>query len=535
VSTRRRKNRKIGKGVTPANLSHLSMPPEVLRDLAKRELHIQQARHDVNAFNEYVLPVPKGVDRLRQGRIHREWHRFCDQHQFMMIIAPRLHWKTQQMLGRVLYTLGQDVNEIIKVVCASDKKAIKRLTFVRNLLKNSDELHRVFPHLDLARAIEENKHMITLERSFRATEPTVEALGITSSGTGDRATGILADDVVDRRNSITLPKTRESIKDSWDDWINLLPPGGWLWYLATLWHRSDLTHLLMESSDYAVARYDIVMPGYSSRVTLPDGTVRLSEKPLWGSKDKGPWTKDALEARRRKMTPRQFLRSFSNEPMADGEMKVKPEWIRYHTQPPPSDWPHIVSLDLASAQTATADYTGVTIAALNPDKPHIKVVDSFRLKITFPEKVKLVQWLRKRYRPAYVLIEKAAGGRELAEHLIVNHAIGVQGVPPRGGKGARLEASSSFIENGMVTFPRSLHPEADRAPDRGCLISEILGYGMVSTDDLMDSFTQLVLWTTTVYDQFVPGESAEDYDYDDDLDDDERDPSDDGESCVLLV
>ena len=148
--------------------------PEFLRALARRKAHIEEARHDVNNFIEYVFERPDGRP-ARQGRIHREWQQLADMHARLMIVAPRHHWKTGQAQGRTLFKLGRNVNELIKLLCQSDKKAIKRLSEIRTHLKDNDSLHRVFPHLHINRCVEINKHMVTFERQRRSLTVTIAA------------------------------------------------------------------------------------------------------------------------------------------------------------------------------------------------------------------------------------------------------------------------------------------------------------------------------------------------------------------------
>jgi phage terminase large subunit-like protein len=518
---------KLTKGRVTATAS-----PEILRVLARRQQHVEEARHDVNAFIEYVMKDDDGVTPIHQGTMHREWHALADQHKRLMIIAPRHHGKTFQSVGRAMFKIGRNTNELIKFICASDKKAIKRLASIRTYMKDSPELHRVFPHLHIDRAVEWNKHMITLERTRKAPEPTIEALGITSSGTGDRATGLLVDDAVDRRNSITLPRTRETIKESWDDWYNLLGHDSWMLWISTLWHNSDLTHELMANPEYAVIWYEINGETFGSLVRYPDKREVTSDEPLWPAR----WGKHELAERKRVLKSRGFARSFSNRPMADSEMRVDPEWINFHRVSPADDWVRVISLDLASSQSPEADYTGVVIFAIHPERPRIKVEDAFHVKTTFPGKAELVCGLFDDYEPEYVVVERAAGGIELGEYLIKKHGIPVVGVKAHGAsKAVRLEATTPFLEAGVVTFAPHLEWASERHDDHGDLITELLRFPLYKTDDLVDAFTHGLRFITVAYEHF-----DDEDEYEDDEDTEERteddDPDGHGErSQVLLV
>lgn len=515
------------------------IPPEFLRALARREAHVAEARNNVNAFVEYVFTTPEGK-QARQGQIHREWQDLADVYQRLVVIAPRGHWKTGQFaIARPLFVLGQSPDELVKIVCQSDRKAVKRLSEIREHLKNNDSLHRVFPHLKVTGResdLEWNKHLVTVHRTRRSPDPSIEALGVTSSASGDRATYIVFDDVVDRRNAITLPRVRESIKHSFDDWINLLLPGGRVLYIATLWHHADLTHALLKNPEYSVAWYEINPDTLGSFVRLPDGTERRSDFALWGEADGGPWTREELRRRKRELGSRRFARGFSNRPTADDELRVKPEWIRFWRGAPPDHWDTVLAFDFASSQSPTADWTGVVELAVNPDAPDVSVVNAFRDKLTFPEKLALVKTLVKNKRPRWVVVELAGGGREVAEQLIRTTRLGrlVRGVKPRGSKGERLDRVTPLIERGIVTFNPELDPlrlnAKNAAEERGSVIDELTGFPIAESDDLLDALVHGLRFVSVVYDSL--DESPEDENDDPDLDERERNVEE--SSSVLL-
>jgi hypothetical protein len=406
---------------------------------------IKRARRDPNVFIEYVF---KHYDRetkthvpFVQGWMHRQWQALMGIHDRLIIVAPRSHGKTTNVVARVLWELGNDPNHIIKIVCQSNAKAVKRLTAIRTHMKNNKRLHEVFPHLS-EKAVQEqsssewNKHQVTVERTISSPDPSIEALGITSSASGDRATIIVADDVVDRRNAITLPKVRKQIKDAWDDWVNLIDgAGGKIWYICTLWHEEALTSELMKTPGWAVGWYEITN-SLGCFVELPDGRTHRASYPLWGwdpscpvhrapgdvyerpERDArcrcGAWTKPRLEARKRELGPRKFARGFSNRPITSGERVVHPDWIHWYEgdlyRGEPDDWLWYVCIDSAESIEGQAAWTGVAIGAVNPENGHVLIWDGYHEKLMFPHKVQMVKDLYKELRPEVIIIELAGGG-----------------------------------------------------------------------------------------------------------------------------
>jgi hypothetical protein len=533
-----------------AEISVPTAPAPYFADaLARKNEHIEEARRDVNCFIEYCFEhYNKKTKESRpfvQGWMHRQWQALMSIHSRLLIIAPRSHGKTNQCIARSLYELGCDANHLIKIISQSDAKAVKRLTMIRAHMKDNNRLHDVFPHLQLEEASEANKHQVTVQRSARMADPSIEALGITSSASGDRATILLADDVVDRRNSITLPKVRQQIKDAWDDWVNLLGgDGGQIWYIATLWHQAALTHDLMANSEWAVAWYEITKE-MGCLVRVPDGREHIATYPLWGWDPRckihlvptetlqddpmevsvdgaaepqpepepepepepapaktrarcqcGPWTTANLIRRRRELGPRKFARGFSNKPMSEGELKIDPKWIREYTEEPGDDWIWYMSVDTAESQGQQAAWTGIVIAAVNPENGHLRIWDAFHIKDKFPARVKLIIDLYIEHQFSLVIIERGGGGISLIEELIETTSIPLFGMPTKtkGGhsKDERLESTTPRLANGQITFAPELNPTAGLVGIvRGDLLSELLEWGTYPTKDIADAFAHL--------------------------------------------
>jgi phage terminase large subunit-like protein len=515
--------------------------------LAKRQEHIRQARHDVNSFIEYIFDRPDGRP-VSQGWMHRQWHAIADKSPRTVIVGPRGHGKTTQMLGRAMHELGNDPNHIVKLLCQADAKSVKRLASVRDHMKSNDRLHAVFPHMDMGRALEWNKHQVTIPRTIRSTEPSIEALGITSSASGDRATLLIADDVVDRRNSITLPKVREATRAAWDDWVNLLIRGRII-YICPLWHHRDLTHDLLANPEWSVAWYEIT-DSLGSYVKLPDGTRYNGTQPLWGVEEMcprhgapaarsrmghcrcGPWTLDRLTQRRRELGTTKFARGFSNRPMEAGELRIHPDWIHYWEVPPGNDWLTLIGIDLASSQGAGNDWTGICLVKVNPVTGHQRVTEARHYQLRFPEKIALVKRLYADHRPEGFVIELAAGGRELAEHLVAKTSIPVMPVKtrPGAGKAARLDRVTPLLQNGQIQFSPMLDPEGAEVNDVvGNLVKELLTFPVAAHEDIMDAFVHVSNYAQLLY----PGEMDETEPIGDDEDDEAADV-DDAYSFVAL-
>ncbi|NIO43622.1 MAG: hypothetical protein GTO41_27795 [Burkholderiales bacterium] len=449
-----------------------------------------------------------------------------------------------QAIARALHKLGNDPNQLIKFVCASDKKAGKRLHAIKENLDDNDDIHRVFPHLNSSRIPLMNKRMICVEREIRAPDPSFEAIGITSAATGDRATGLIADDAVDHRNSVMQPKMRETIREAWGDWYSLLPPGGWLFWISNLWHHLDLTHDLMANPAYAVAWYEINPETFGSLTKYPNGTKLEIDEPLWPEF----WGVEELRERKRVLKAREFARLFCLRPMKETEKRVSPAMIRPWRQPPGDDWHRIMVLDLAESQESGADPVGGVMLAVNPSSPVIKVEDAWQGYYPFPEKVKMVRTRKRNHRLRHIGAEQSAGALSLQQHL-VRYRIPLIMIPTKGQrKSIWLDEALPFLP--FIEFaPWMIAQSAEKGgsnelSEYGDVVAEILNLGSWPTDNIVDALTRGIWLVTELYEVFdgeldpLDDEDGEDPSFAtwaDDIDPDDIDAMPDDPDCRVLL
>ena len=72
--------------------------------------------------------------------------------------------------------------------------------------------------------------------------------------------------------------------------------------------------------------------------------------------------------------------------------------------------------------------------------------------------------------------------------------MGVRTVKPQGNKHMRVNRVAPHVKNGQVIFGSRLDPAALRDPNRGDLVSELLDFPLGRHDDMVDAFTQGVIW-----------------------------------------
>lgn len=318
----------------------------------------EKARNDIDTFIEYVIQDEDG-GAVEQGDLHKEWQQLFETHEKLVIVAPRDHGKTTQVVARCLWEIGRNPNIRIKIVCQSDSNAKDRLQQVKQYIEDSDEYETVFPHVHKSKSAKDwTKHSITVDRDARSKDSTLEAWGVEASSTGGRADLIIFDDIVDESNALKHPSKRESIKTKfYNVWLNQLGPEDEMIYIGTRWHQDDLTGELLERD------------GYFSKVYAIDEDFT----PLWPEK----WDKEALKKRRNEIGARAFDLGYRNEPISLEErtfdeealMNLQSSFESDRLRENHPDAPVYFGVDLAQSKRSAGSMTSIFVT---------KVIDSTR-------------------------------------------------------------------------------------------------------------------------------------------------------------
>ena len=279
------------------------------------------ARTNINAFIEYVGKDSKGV-KVVQAQIHQEIQKhidLCKSQGFQNcgILAPWGHGKTEQVsIFRTLDEIGKDKNIRTQIICNSDDNAAARVNTISNYLENDPDYHAVHP--DIRPGIKDGddwgKHKLVVERDSRSKDGTVEAYGVTTSGTGSRADLQIFDDPVDMRNAILNPALRKQVKDSIKNvWLSRLVPGGFRIYIATVWHADDYTSEIIKSKEW---KFLVMRVSEDFKYIECDSSFKGKYTiPLWSV-----WNEVSLKAQFNLLGQRAFNRGYRQQALSDEDM-----------------------------------------------------------------------------------------------------------------------------------------------------------------------------------------------------------------------
>lgn len=239
----------------PQDRPPAGIDPRILRAWAALERRKQQARDDLSVFASTVCLNQEGKPLDLSWVGHHQWYRhlsYCWTNNLRcMIVAPMNHGKTQSLIGPlVAWLIGNNPQNRIKVVCASDAAAAERVNSIKDLIE-TPTYREVFPGVKPGGKW--TAHELYVKRKGIAVDPTLHARGVETRGMGSRADVIVFDDVCDVNNSAE-PAQREKIRNRvLQLWLTRIEAGSpQVCWVGTPWHVDDATHHLMNTPGWGV-------------------------------------------------------------------------------------------------------------------------------------------------------------------------------------------------------------------------------------------------------------------------------------------
>lgn len=449
-----------------------------IRRAAERlnEVHVAQAREEFRCFLEYCYTDPVTRKPFEIQFFQDEAIDAFDKKR-SIIILPRGSGKTSIVIAYVVWSLGRNPNLRVKILCADDQTAIKRLKVIKRSIEKNSRIREIFPELKSDKSAGWADRSIFVERTIIDPEPSVEAKGIGSSTTGSRTDLLVADDIVSLENAIQKPAERAKIIDRWEDNLALCHRDSKVVYICTLYHRDDNSHKVMNSGAYHKVFYGI--KDFDS---------------IWPDRD----PESVLRDKRSTMSATAWARGYKNEPMADSDRLVKEvwfEWVPINIKKMIEDnWVFFQSYDVATKLKKKNDFFASCTGAVYPPTKEVIIVDAWHDKLTKKQQSKMVYLEYQRYRSFRILVE-IVGQESLDQRILEDYPelVGMlERVTPGNSKPQRLDAVTPFMENGHVKFAEHLNPDSPKfRPTRGNLFYELVEFP-ADNDDLADAYSQLL-------------------------------------------
>lgn len=274
--------------------------------------------------------------------------------------------------------------------------------------------------------------------------------GITSGITGNPADLMIIDDPIKNREEADSETTRNKL---WAEWLNTfksrLSAGAKVIVIMTPWHEDDLRARIM-ATEQCVTRIRLPVEAEENdpmgRSPGDPLCPELGKDKKWLEQFKAAYLADV------KYGPRAWSALYMCNPVIEGGNMVKREWWRYYD---PNEiavfGTECISVDATFKDKNTSDYVSIQVWGKLDGNYYLRY--NCKEHLDFPATVKRIKAVRTIFPNAgRVYIEDKANGSAIIQ-VLQKQMTGIIPVNPMGGKVARVNAVSPFIETGHVFLP----------------------------------------------------------------------------------
>jgi predicted phage terminase large subunit-like protein len=452
-----------------------------------RTLYLELLRNDFLAFLAFAVPI------LRQGaQLEPTWYIDALAKELWLVsrgqttrlivnMPPRSMKSTIISVAFAAFWLGH--NPSARFICASYNDTLTRaLAGDFRRLVTHKTFRELFPRFRLDPAKNTETEVRTTAGGYRL----ATTVGGTLTGRG--ADVIIVDDPLNAVNAYSA-----SERDKVNQWFDTAlvsrldrPATGIVIVVMQRLHEDDLTGHLLEKGGWKEMSLSARNIDADRRFPLMTGGSYL-----WpAGADLMPTRLPAAEQARLRasMGETAFSAQYLQRPVPLGGAIVKGEWFRTYGEPPKrGDLRFVVhSYDVATKPSQAADYSVCIVVGVSHSGDYY-VLDCRRVRVSFPDLLRLAQDLIRLLPPTHILVEEAANGTALYQELVQAHRLACQLIKPRLDKESRLHAATPAIEAGRVHLP-------ENAPWKTAFLHEVTGFPGSRHDDQVDSLSQCINW-----------------------------------------
>lgn len=422
-------------------------------------------------WNWHLDAICHHLERVRTGEITR----------LIIEVPPRSLKSIATSVVFPAFCLGRNPTSKIITASYSADLAIKHANDCRALMR-STRYRALFPGTVIGIGKDTETEFHTTGRGYRfSTSP-----GGTLTGRGGDV--LILDDIMSAKDAASDAKRKAVI-----DWyantafsrLDDKMTGAIIVVMQRL-HQNDLAGHLREQGDWTVLSLPAIAEEFQS---IPIGHGQHVDRPRGAVLHPAREPQSALDTLRSTIGTYNFSAQYQQQPIpAEGEL-IKWGWFRRHENPPPGTGYTIVqSWDIAMKAGAGNDYSVCTTWARGQTDHYL--IDVTRGRWDYPDLVRRVAEMARRFRTDTILIEDKVTGTALIQQLQQAKLIGVPNpiaCTPQADKVSRLIAESPAIEAGHVFLP-------EKADWLEPLRSEVAQFPNGSYDDQVDSISQYLNW-----------------------------------------
>lgn len=455
----------------------------------------------------YPIPNPASSSRLfTPDRLPAAWRALARvDFAFYCQYVHRGHWKRSKHLELTCnYLEAIERGDILRLILSMPPRHGKSMTVTESFpswcigrnpdwrsieVSYGDDLARGFGDRNRRKVEEFGEELFGVRLDSSARDKSDWSIaghygGMVSTGVGGAVTGkgadlLIIDDPIKNRQEADSETYRNRL---WSEWQNTLAtrlhPGARVVLVMTRWHEDDLAgRLLREHGD------EWTLVNLPALAEPDDPLGRAEGEALWPER----YDVAALAAIKTTVGARTFEALYQGHPSPQEGSIFRRGWWGTYPLPPAEQARNmrqiVLSWDCAFKDLETSDYVvGQVWGRRDADA---FLLDQVRGRLDFPATVRAVKALAAKWPQAKAkLIEDKANGTAVIATL-KREVPGLIPVEPEGGKIARANAVSPYVESGNVFLPSPQH-----APWINDFIEEYASFPHGRNDDQVDAGTQ---------------------------------------------
>ena len=357
--------------------------------------------------------------------------------------------------------------------------------------------NRITSHPELGLAIAPDNGAVH-EWTLNGHRGGVLSVGIGGGLTGRPADVMVIDDPIKDRKEADSETFRGNVWDWWTDVASTrLAPGAPVVVILTRWHEDDLAGRLLAAPDGHLWRV-VNIPAQADHDPAKGETDALDREVGEFMRSARGRTLEQWAAIKVRSGARTWASLYQGRPApAEGSLFKRDQWARYEAPlwverndgsfwVPTSPGDEIaMSWDCAFRDTKNSDYVvgGVWLRR----GVELYLLDMVRRRMNFTDTVGAVRSMSAKWPQAIAKFIEAKANGDAVINLLSRSVPGLIPVEPEGGKVARANAASPFVEAGNVWLPASeLLPVVDE------LVEEAAAFPNGRFDDAVDMTTQAI-------------------------------------------
>ena len=284
--------------------------------------------------------------------------RFLDKNDRALVLMPRGHAKTTQLIHRVARLIGVNKGKIrVGILTSVLSDALARSRAIKAIIE-SPYFAEIFDWAkDGVAGPKWTDEVWTIKGSNLGKDATCFADGLGSIKPGARLDILIGDDMVGMKENATAVQRQKASDTYWQVVDPMLVPGAKRWYIGTRWHEDDFYAQLKEKGTPVMLRAAIE-----------------GDNPLWPQM----YTIPDLEQKREELGTPIFMLQFQNDVQAMGGNIFRTD--NFHRKDAAPDGAHRVGVDLASSASERSDYTACVEVVEDADH-NLYVVGAWRARL----------------------------------------------------------------------------------------------------------------------------------------------------------